>query len=122
VRPETFAICRLAPDAAFPAWVLHADAGFFSITRSEHEISIVCAEDDLPPSVERVERGWRALFVEGAMVLDAVGVLAALSAPLAAAGIPLFAISTYDTDYLLVKAENLERAVEALRKEFAVVE
>lgn len=112
--PERFAICRFAPDDPLPAWVFHAGATTWSLTRTPRELSLVCPEDDLPPSVERAERGWRAFEVEGRVPFDETGVLAGLAAPLAAAGIPVFAISTYDTDLVLVRERDLERAVAAL--------
>lgn len=112
--PERFAVCRFAPDDPLPAWVFHAGATTWSLTRTPRELSLVCPEDDLPPSVERAERGWRAFEVEGPVPFDETGVLAGLAAPLAAAGIPVFAISTFDTDLLLVRERDLERAAAAL--------
>lgn len=114
LAPERFAVCRFAPDDPLPAWVFHAGATTWSLTRTPRELSLVCPEDDLPPSVERAERGWRALELEGPIPFDETGVLAGLAAPLAAAGIPVFAISTYDTDLVLVRERDLERAVAAL--------
>jgi hypothetical protein len=109
--PWRLAICRFAPDAPLPAWVLHASAEFWSITRTPHELSVVCAEDDLPPSVEdKVERDWRAFEVMGPLPFDLPGVVSGLTAPLAAAAIPVFVVSTYDTDYLLVKAVDVVKA------------
>ena len=120
VLPGDLAICRLEPDEPLPAWVFHDEARFFSITRTPRETSVVCAEDDVPPSVARAERGWRALEVQGPPPFDLTGVLSGITAPLAAGGIPVFAISTYDTDYLLVRSEHLERAVAVLRPLFAM--
>lgn len=112
--PERFAICRFAPDAPLPAWVFHADATVWSITRTPRELSVVCPEDDLPPSVERAERGWHAFEVEGPIPFDETGVIATLTAPLAAAGVPVFVVSTHDTDLLLVREADLARAAAAL--------
>ena len=109
---EPLAICRLAPDSALPAWALAA-ADFVNIGRTPDELSIVAAER-LVPSDVRAARGYRALRVLGEMPFDVVGVMAALTAPLAAVGVPLFGISTFDTDYLLVHADHFERAVRAL--------
>jgi hypothetical protein len=120
VLPGTYAICRLAPDAAPPAWVFHDEAGFLSVTRTPHETSVVCAEDDVPPAVTEAERGWRALEVGGPIPLRAIGVIAALAEPLARAGVPVFAVSTHDTDYLLVPGERLPHAIEALRRAVVV--
>ena len=109
-----FAVCRLEPDGPLPAWLFHAEARIYSMTRTPRELSVVCPEDDLPPSLERCERGWRMLMLEGPIPFEEVGVLAGLVAPLAAAKVPVFAISTFDTDALLVKERDLERALEAL--------
>lgn len=114
LHPERFAVCRFAPDDPLPAWVFHAGATTWSLTRTPRELSLVCPEDDLPPSVERAERGWRAFELAGPIPFDETGVLAGLAAPLAAAGIPAFALSTYDTDLLLVRERDLERALTAL--------
>jgi len=114
VHPERFAIVRLAPDAPLPAWLFHAEARFYSLTRTPDEMSLVCVEDDLPPSVERAERGWRLLQLVGPIPFEETGVLAALVAPLATAGVSVFALATYDTDFLLVPERDLERALAAL--------
>ena len=108
----TFAICRLAADAPAPVWAV---GEFVSVTRTADELSVVCREAAVPDGV-RCERGWRCLRVAGTMPFTTVGVLASLTAPLAAAGIGLFAISTFDTDYLLVKAADFDAAADALRR------
>ena len=105
------AVCRLAPDAAIPAWVRGA---FTSITRTADELSIVCDDDAVPPDVQ-AERGWRASKLEGPIPFEMTGVASALLAPLARAEISVFLISTYDTDYLLLRAETFARALEVLR-------
>jgi hypothetical protein len=109
--PERMAICRLASNAPVPAW---PTGDFVSVTRTNEELSIVCMENAVPDKV-RCERGWRLLRVAGTMDLSAVGVLAGLTAPLAAAGVSIFAISTFDTDYVLVRENDLVRALQALR-------
>jgi len=104
-------ICRLGQDASVPYW---AGQGVFrSITRTADELSIVCAEADVPADVT-AERGWRAFKVEGPLDLSLTGILASLAGPLAEARINLFAISTYDTDYLLVKEGMVRKAAEVL--------
>lgn len=106
-----FAVCRLAVDAAVPTW---ATAGAFSsITRTPDELSVVCAEDAVPEGI-KCERGWRCLRVAGTIEFSVVGVLASLTAPLAEAGISAFAVSTFDSDYLLVKDKDLPAALDAL--------
>ena len=82
------AVCRFPADAPIPAWVLHAEAQFWSITRTPHELSVVCAEDDLPPSVEEyVERDWRCFELVGPVPFTTTGVISGLTTPLAAEGI-----------------------------------
>ena len=108
-----FAVCRLGAEAPIPSW---ATAGsFFSITRTADELSVVCGQDAVPEGVVG-ERGWRCLRVAGTMPFSVVGVLASLAAPLAEAGISVFAVSTFDTDYLLVKEKDFEAALDALRQ------
>jgi hypothetical protein len=109
-----FAVCRLEPDTAIPAWATTGD--LVSITRTADELSIVCRQDAVPEGIH-CERGWRCLRVAGTIPFSAVGILASLTAPLAEAGISIFVISTFDTDYLLVKAEDLPKAVGVLRRQ-----
>ncbi len=109
---ERLAICRLDARAKTPAWALERQ--FFSITRTADELSIVCPESDAPEGA-KVEGGWRAIKVEGPLDFSLMGILASITAPLAAAGVGVFAVSTYDTDYVLVKEANLEKAVSALK-------
>jgi hypothetical protein len=108
----TFAICKLPPDAPVPPWAMGGE--LFSVTRTPDELSLVCRQEAVPEGVV-CERGWRCLRVAGSMPFTLVGVLAALTAPLAQAGVSVFALSTFDTDYLLVKDVEFERAVSALR-------
>ncbi len=102
-----FAICRLAADAEVPA-------RFFSVTRTADELSLVCLEEDAPEGA-RGEGGWRAMQVAGPLDFSLTGVLAGIASPLADAGVSIFAVSTFDTDYVLVKEDAMVRAVEALR-------
>lgn len=115
VLPYELAICRLPPDATLPAWV--DKAPFCSLTRSPEELSLVCPAEAIPPELPSdllIERGWRALKLVGPLDFSLTGVLAGLATPLAQAGVSVFAISTYDTDYLLVRSVALERAIQAL--------
>lgn len=107
-----FAVCRLGPDAPVPIW---ARGEFVSITRTAQELSVVCDEAKVPPGV-RIERGWRCLKLAGPLDFSLVGVLQSLLAPLAAANVSVFAVSTYDTDYVLVRHADLDRALAALRE------
>ncbi len=88
---------------------------FVSITRTAEELSIVCPQRQVPAEIER-EEGWRGMKIKGPLDFSLTGVLASLSTPLAQEGISIFAISTYDTDYLLVKEKDLERAIGILVK------
>src|SRR5437899_10067017 len=112
VLSESFAMVRLAADSAVPMWATQGE--FFSVTRTSDELSVVCSAARVPAGAP-AEAGWRALKVKGPFALSEVGVLAALAANLAAAKISLFAISTFDTDYLLVDEKQLDAAVRALR-------
>ena len=106
-------VCRLPASARVPSWALELHEGFVSITRTPDELSIVCPQEAVPPDT-RVEEDWRALVLPGPIPFEMTGVLAALTVPLAEAGIPVFAISTYDTDYVLVREKNVERALHVL--------
>ena len=111
VLPGEFSVWRLAADAPLPA----VETGtFLSMTRSEDELSIVSPSSEVPADAT-AEPGWRCLKVKGPLAFEMTGVLAALSAPLADAGIPIFVVSTYDTDYLLVKSVDLKRSCQALQ-------
>jgi hypothetical protein len=107
------AVCRLAPDGEPPAWASSGE-GFRSLTRTSDELSLVCAEDAVPPGTQ-CEPGWRILKVAGPLDFGLTGILLSLARPLAEAGVSIFAISTYDTDYVMVKEQNLAKAVLALR-------
>ncbi len=105
------AVARLAPGEAAPPWV----AGpFVSITRTAEETSVVCEESSVPAGV-RADRGWRALQIEGPLPLSATGIAAEVTSLLATAGISVFMVATFDTDYVLVKSERFDAACEALR-------
>jgi uncharacterized protein len=119
--PQAFAVCRFAPDAPLPAWVFHTDATVWSLTRTSGELSLVCPEDDLPPSLTRdVERPWRAFALDGPIPFGTTGVIASLTSPLADAGVPVFVLSTYDTDLLLVPSASLGTARAVLAARFTV--
>jgi len=109
--PEPMAVCRANPDAPFPDGL--PGSGFWSLTRTAEELSLVISEH-LVPQDWQIESGWRCLKVEGPLDFSLTGILSALIAPLAAAGIPVFAISTYETDYLLVKQNHLEKTLVVL--------
>jgi hypothetical protein len=110
---QPFAISRLAADAPIPAWA--TQGSFFSVTRTGDELSVVTELSQVPPRVQS-QPGWRVLKVHGPFVLSEIGVLASLAGPLAEAKISLFAVSTFDTDYLLVASETLLAAIAALER------
>jgi len=107
----TFSVCRLEPGAALV--IPPEDRTLWSVTRTADETSVIC-EQGMEPSGATVEPGWRGAVVEGPLEFSMVGVLADLTRATADAGVSVFALSTYDTDYLLFKADNLARAVVAL--------
>jgi hypothetical protein len=111
--PGRFAICRLSAADAVPSWAI--GPGFVSITRTDDELSIVCAEPQVPHGTECM-RDYVAMRVEGTLAPDLVGVLVSLATPLADAGIPILAIGTHDTDYVLVREADLARVVGALQR------
>jgi hypothetical protein len=113
VLPGALAVARLEPDEAPPAWAAPGGA-LHAVVQTARELSVVCADDAVPAGV-RAERGFRALAVDGPLDFGLTGVLAALAVPLAGAGVSIFAVSTYDTDHVLVRAERLGEAVAALR-------
>ena len=114
VEDGLLAVCRLPPDAPLPPWAGRAHR-FLTVSRTPEELSIT-ADAELVPLEAPCERGYRGIKVEGTLALDLVGVLASIAGPLAESRIPIFAISTYGTDYVLVKAADLARAVEALER------
>jgi uncharacterized protein len=113
VLPGTLAVARLGPGEPVPGWAAAAGA-LHAVVRTAAEVSIVC-EDGAVPADVRAERGFRALAVAGPLDFALTGVLAALAVPLAEAGVAIFAVSTYDTDHVLVRAERLDEAITALR-------
>jgi hypothetical protein len=110
--PGSFAICRLAPNAAVPDWALRGR--FFSVTSSADELSIVCPEAQVPSEIQH-ENDWACLKLEGPFPFSETGILTSFVRPLSDRAIPIFAVSTFDTDYVLVKRAWVEKAVEALK-------
>ena len=112
VLPTVVAVCQLPPGATLPTWV-DLSRRLVSVTRTADELSVVAPQDMVPLGTV-AERGWRVLAVRGPLAFSLTGVLAGLAAPLADAGIPIFVLSTYDTDLLLVAGDRLDAAVAAL--------
>lgn len=107
-----YAVCQLEPTSPIPTW---ADGdGFATISRTTEELSVVCPESRVPAEI-KAERGWRALKLEGPFEFTLTGILASVLNPLAEAKIGIFALSTYCTDYVMVKSGQLEAALEALQ-------
>ncbi|MDQ5824640.1 MAG: ACT domain-containing protein [Chloroflexota bacterium] len=111
VLPGTYAVCRLDGGVAVPEWA--TSGSFCSVTRTADELSVVCEQGAAPEGV-LCEGGWRCLRVQGPLDFGLTGILASLAVPLAEAGISIFSLSTYDTDYIMVKAADLEGAVAVL--------
>ena len=109
---ERLAVCRLEAETEVPEWATAAP--LFSVTRTADELSVVCSEELVPDGVRR-EEGWRVLKLEGPFEFTEVGILSAVATPLAEADVGIFAVSTFDTDYVLVKEERLDAAASALR-------
>jgi hypothetical protein len=111
VLREELAVCQLAAGSPLPEWAV--GDGFFCVTQTSEELSIVCAETRVPAGV-RVESGWVALKLEGPFPFAMTGVLTSFLQPLAEVGVAIFAVSTFDTDYILMKRDKLEAAIRAL--------
>lgn len=113
--PDKLAIVRY--DRADPmALEFDGGAGFFSLIRTDKELSLVMDQKRVPRKAPKKSTGWRLFEVEGPFAFDAVGILASVTAPLAEAGVSIFALATFDTDYFLVQGRQLRRAVAALKK------
>jgi len=108
----SFAVCQLPPDAVIPQWALTGSPS--CITRAQDELSIVCRADNVPADVTS-QAGWICLKLEGPFPFSLTGILASILDPLAAARVPIFAISTFNTDYVLIQQEFAAVALEALR-------
>jgi len=117
--PGLFAVCKLATGSPIPTWATTGD--LFTVTRTADELSVVCRQEVVPEGVVG-ERDWCCLRVAGTMPFTLVGVLASLTMPIARTGVGVFAFSTYDTDYLLVKTGEMHKAVAALRADGHEVE
>lgn len=113
------AVVRLAADAAVPAWFGQATGPIVSVTRTADETSLIC-DAVVVPSDARAERGWRAIKLRGPLAFSMTGILAGILTPLAEARISIFALSTYDTDYVLVRAADLPSALNALRHAYDI--
>jgi hypothetical protein len=110
--PEKMGICHFGKHSPVPDWVLHNNE-FASITKTPDELSVICPQDKIPSDV-MAEKNWRVFKVDGPLGFVLTGVVSSLSTPLAEAGISIFYVSTYETDYLMVEEKNLEKTKEIL--------
>ena len=115
VLSDTLAICRLEPGQPMPSWSKPAEGEFASATRTGDELSLIVG-DSRAPQGAKCERGWRVFKVQGPLDFSQVGIIAGLSGTLADSGVSIFALSTYDTDYVMVKQADFNRAMTALRQ------
>ena len=113
VLPERLAICRLGPEEKLPPWA--GSAVLLSVTRTQAETTVVCQEENVPAGIT-CNKSWRCLRIEGVLDFSQTGILSSLTAPLAEEGIPIYALSTYSTDLILIKEKDLSRAVLALTR------
>lgn len=110
IIPGDFTVCKIVNIADTPI-----EDDFWFLSRTDEELSLVCRTESLPDTCTDAESGWAMFRVRGMLHFSLTGILANLSGVLADAKIGIFAVSTYNTDYILVKSENLGRAAEALR-------
>jgi len=123
VLKETLAICKFDAQSDIPSWLSIINCRFLSLTKTDEELSIVCEQSIIPEPLEStlsIVKDWWALKVEGPLDFSLTGILSMLLQPLAEQKISIFALSTYDTDYILVKENDLTRAVETLQKHYIV--
>ena len=111
---EKYGVCRLDKAELIPQWVTVSD--FFSVTKTSDELSIVCNENNIPSGI-KCEKNWRVLKIEGPLDFSLIGIIASISSILEQKSISIFAVSTYDTDYILVKDKNIDNAIAALINE-----
>jgi len=111
ILPDRMAVCRFAPTAKLPDGVEHSV--FFSMTRTDEELTVVCPETPVPPDALS-EGGWRCFKVQGPLDFSETGIIFSLSKRLAESGISIFVISTFDTDYFMVREKDLAKAIDVL--------
>lgn len=109
--PGEFCVIRMPPNSNVPSWSL--SGSFVSVTRTGEELSLVCESKNVPAEL-KVRELWTGLKLQGPFAFTETGVLASFLEPLARARVPIFAVSTYDTDYVFVKVETAKEAVKAL--------
>jgi hypothetical protein len=117
VLKDIYGVCRLKPDEAVPAWAMTGE--FYTVSKTSEELSIVC-ESSLIPDGIRAELGWKVIKIEGPLDFALIGILASLSTTLADQRVSIFAVSTFDTDYLMVKEKEQKKAVKPAVPEFYI--
>lgn len=118
ILPYDLSICQASPSADFPLFSIKSE--FLSVTKTPEELSIICESQSVPEGLE-CESGWAAIRVIGPLDLSLIGILADLSSLLAEADISIFAISTYETDILLIKSEMLPEARKVLETKHIII-
>jgi len=109
-----FVICRLSPSSSLPSWAFTGP--FISITKTNDELSIITIDDNRLPKDIQCERNWKCFKLKGPFPFDMTGVLSSILNPLAKADIAILAISTFDTDYVMIKEKNLQIAIDVLKQ------
>lgn len=107
--PDAFTVCKLADASA-----IDLSQDFFFLSRTDEELSLVCRTEAVPANTTDRDDGWRGFRIEGVLDFSLIGILSKISAILAENKIGIFAVSTYNTDYILVKEENFKRALQVL--------
>lgn len=107
-----YSVCRLDNGVEIPEWVNKSE--FYSITKTDNELSIVCCQEGLPEFVKS-EKDWKIISIDGQLDFSLIGIISKISSLLAQNGISIFVISTFDTDYFMVKEENFDKTVELLK-------
>jgi hypothetical protein len=115
VFPEEYSILRLNPDEPLPDWIRQDK--FLAITRTPDELSVVAVQNNDIPGEIKVSKNWRMIMIMGPLDFGMVGIIAGITAVLAKKKIPVFVISTFDTDYFLVKSEKLDETIATLEQE-----
>lgn len=108
---QDFSVCKVEDYS-----LVNLDAEYVFIGKTSDEKSLVCFSDDVPPNVIQRDDGWRGLCIRGVLDFSLVGILSGISAVLSDSGVPIFAVSTYNTDYILIKAENYQKALDVLKR------
>ncbi|CAF1385312.1 unnamed protein product [Rotaria magnacalcarata] len=111
---ENFVICRLSPSSSLPSWAFTGP--FYSITKTNDELSIITMDNNQLPKDIQCERNWKCFKLLGPFPFDITGVLTSVLNPLAKADVGILAISTFDTDYVMVKDNNLQVAIDVLKQ------